>query len=303
MVQTVNTIHMTHFPSLREPRRGKVRDIYEIEEVLIFVATDRISAFDHVFTECIPDKGKILTSLSRYWLEATNTLVPNHYFKQIDPNILLVKKCRPLPLEMIVRGSLVGSLWRDYEAGKREKCGVSIPEGLERYAELPEPILTPTTKSSHAHDEDISVAALIQSHKISQEQWDTLATYSLKLFWEGKRLLHEKGITLLDAKYEFGIDDNGEILLIDEVHTPDSSRFFFHGQTQSYDKEFLRQWLIAHGFQGEGTPPLLSEELIETVRKGYLHLYRAITGETLKQEIENPQERMVNHLKSVGLIT
>ncbi|HSX04207.1 MAG TPA: phosphoribosylaminoimidazolesuccinocarboxamide synthase [Rhabdochlamydiaceae bacterium] len=297
----------TFLPELGRPTKGKVRDIYFLKDQLALVASDRISVFDRILPEPIQDKGAILTKLSLFWFEQTKDLVPNHLVDHPDPNVLLAKRCQPIKAEIIVRGFLAGSMWRDYQKGKRVKCGVPLPEGLKQNDPLKEPIVTPTTKSEEGHDEDITAEELIASGVMSASTWNYIKEAALKLYKRGCELLKSKGLILVDTKYEFGIAPNGEILLIDEIHTPDSSRFWFQDdydrkEVKFPDKEFLREWLRSQGFTGSGVIPSLPPEIIEKVRAGYVSLYEAITGQKLEPASATISKRLIANLKQAKMI-
>ncbi len=272
--------------------RGKVRDVYYFGDTLAMVATDRISAFDVVLPRAIPDKGRVLNQIAARNLEATKNLVPNWVIKTPDPNVTIGFKCDPFAVEMVVRGYLAGHAAREYKAGKRMVCGVALPEGLKENDKLPAPIITPTTKATVGHDEDISREEILARGIVSKEDYLRLEAYTLKLFEKGTHLADERGLILVDTKYEFG-KHNGTIYLIDEVHTPDSSRYFYKqgyeerqqkGETQKQlSKEFVRQWLIENGFQGkEGQRvPEMTDEIVQSISERYQELYRQMTGEAL----------------------
>ena len=305
MVQT--TLAHTFLPELGVPKRGKVRDIYEHDGTLTMIASDRISVFDRILPEPIQDKGRILTQISQYWFEKTKDIIPNHVIAHPDPNVIIVKKCRPLMVEMIVRSYLVGSLWRDYEAGNRVKCGIPLPDGLKQNDPLPNLIVTPTTKSSEGHDKDITKQELIEQGIVTQKQWDEMEKISLKLFRRGQQLAKEKGVVLVDTKYEFGLDDQDNLVLIDEIHTPDSSRYWFEKdlvrkEVKFPDKEFARQWARGQGFIGEGTIPSLPDEIREKVREGYRRVYETITGQKLSDDEHAVPNRVLANLKKAHII-
>lgn len=303
-----STLKETFIPELdKEREQGKVRDIYKTSSTLTFVTSDRISVFDRVLSEAIPQKGEILNEISLFWFDNTKDIIPNHVIRSLDPNVMEVKKCKPLMVEMIVRNYLTGSLWRDYEKGVRTKCGVTIPEGLEENQQLPEPIITPTTKSQEGHDEDITKEELIEQGIVTKEQWEVLADASINLFKRGQEVLQEKGIILVDTKYEFGISTEGEILLIDEVHTPDSSRFWFtkdveKKQLRFPDKEYAREYCRNQGFIGEGVAPQLPAEVIEEIHTGYRSIYETITGKSLESYSSSVPQRVLQHLRQADLI-
>jgi phosphoribosylaminoimidazole-succinocarboxamide synthase len=293
--------------------KGKVRDVYYFGDTMAMVATDRISAFDVVLPRAIPDKGRVLNQIAARNLEATKNLVPNWVIKTPDPNVTIGFKCEPFPVEMVVRGYLAGHAAREYKAGKRTLCGVSLPEGLKENDKLPNPIITPTTKAKVGHDEDISRAEILSRGLVSEENYNQLEAFTLRLFEKGTQLAAERGLILVDTKYEFG-KHNGAIYLIDEVHTPDSSRYFYRqgyearqekGEPQKQlSKEFVRQWLIENGFQGkEGQKvPEMTDEIVKSISERYQELYHQMTGETLAPVnydtlLERIEQSIVNYIK------
>ena len=273
--------------------KGKVRDVYYFGDTVAMVATDRISAFDVVLPRAIPDKGRVLNQIAARNLEATKSLVPNWVIKTPDPNVTIGFKCDPFAVEMVVRGYLAGHAAREYKAGKRMVCGVALPEGLKENDKLPAPIITPTTKASVGHDEDISREEILARGVVSKEDYLRLEAYTLKLFEKGTQLANARGLILVDTKYEFG-RHNGAIYLIDEVHTPDSSRYFYkqgYGERQQkgepqkqLSKEFVRQWLIENGFQGKAGQqvPEMTDEIVQSISERYQELYKQMTGEALE---------------------
>lgn len=279
--------------------RGKVRDVYSIgNEHLVMVACDRISAFDHVLPRAIPHKGEVLTQLAAYFLDATTDIVPNWKISTPDPNVTLGIKCETIPIEIVVRGYLCGHAWRIYKTGERMICGVRMPDGLKENDKFPEPIITPATKNSEGHDEDISVNDIIEKKITSKKNMEAICKISLKLYERGVAMAAERGLILVDTKYEFGLH-NKSIMLIDEVHTPDSSRFFY---LDSYDtlqkagkpqkqlsKEFVREWLMENGFQGlEGqVVPDMTDEFVNSVTERYTELFEAMTGRTFVERDYN----------------
>lgn len=292
------------FPGQRSFYQGKVRDVYEVDDKIIMVATDRISAFDHVLPRAIPYKGQVLNQIARYFLEKTSDVVPNWWMASPDPNVSVGIKAVPVKIEMVIRGYLAGHAWREYKKGHRLLCGVTLPEGLKENDPLPAPIITPTTKADQGHDEDISAEEILKKGIVSPEVWNTLETYTRSLYDRGSEMAGERGLILVDTKYEFGITD-GKIILIDEVHTPDSSRYFFaegykerqaRGEKQpQLSKEFVREWLISQGFQGlEGqTIPHMSDELVWEISDRYIQLYEMITGEKfIKAQVGAIEERI-----------
>jgi phosphoribosylaminoimidazole-succinocarboxamide synthase len=272
--------------------RGKVRDVYYFGNLMAMVATDRISAFDVVLPKAIPDKGRVLNQIAAINLEATKELVPNWVISTPDPNVTIGFKCEPFPVEMVVRGYLAGHAWREYKAGKRSVCGVSLPEGLHENDKLPQPIITPTTKAHVGHDEDISREEILARGLVSESDYTTLEKYTLALFKKGTELAAQRNLILVDTKYEFG-KYNDTIYLIDEVHTPDSSRYFYaegyaerqqQGETQKQlSKEFVRQWLIENGFQGKDgqNVPEMTPEIVTSISARYNELYQQVTGHKL----------------------
>ncbi len=280
------------FPKQTGFYRGKVRDVYYFGELMAMVATDRISAFDVVLPKAIPDKGRVLNQIAARNLEATKKVVPNWVTKIPDPNVTMGFKCEPFAVEMVVRGYLAGHAAREYKAGKRLLCGVVLPEGLKENDKLPTPIITPTTKASVGHDEDISREEILSRGIVSEKDYTQLEDYTLKLYAMGTDMAAARGLILVDTKYEFG-KHNDTIYLIDEVHTPDSSRYFYKegyeqrqqkGETQKQlSKEFVRQWLIENGFQGkEGQHvPEMTDEIVRSISERYQELYQQMTGEAL----------------------
>lgn len=302
-----NAIKNAFIPELGYPRNGKVREIYDQENSLTLIASDRVSVFDCILKEPIEDKGKILTMLSHFWFEKTKDIIANHLIAHPDPNVLVVKKCQPLLVEVIVRGYLAGSLARDYQAGKRSKCGVSLPEGLKLNSPLPTPIVTPTTKSVEGHDEDITKEELIKQGIVSEKLWKQIESTALQLYRRGQEIVGQKGLILVDTKYEFGLDAANQLTLIDEIHTPDSSRFWFKQdydakEVKYPDKELIREWMRGHGFTGSGTIPPFPKEMQQTARDSYRNVYRLITGQSLPDEEELVSKRLLTNLKKANMI-
>ncbi|MCX6288550.1 MAG: phosphoribosylaminoimidazolesuccinocarboxamide synthase [Bacteroidetes bacterium] len=287
----------TPFPGQLNTYHGKVRDVYYIEnELLVMIASDRISAFDVILPNPIPFKGQVLNQIAAYMLKATADICPNWLLDTPAPNVAIGKKCTPFKIEMVVRGNLVGHAWRTYHAGGRVLCGVGLPEGLNENDYFPTPIITPSTKASEGHDEDISKENIIAQGLASAEDWAVLEKYALALFQRGKEIAAKQGLILVDTKYEFGkIGDT--IYLMDEIHTPDSSRYFYaegfeerqikKEKQKQLSKEFVREWLIENNFMGkEGqTVPHMSDEWIDTISKRYIELYEQVIGEKF-----NPQK-------------
>jgi phosphoribosylaminoimidazole-succinocarboxamide synthase len=288
MSKAIKETHFS-FPEQKGFYKGKVRDVYMFEKELVVVASDRISAFDVVLPRAIPYKGQVLNQIAAGFLKATSDLVPNWVTATPDPSVTIGKRCEPFKVEMVIRGYLAGHAAREYALGKRMLCGVPMPEGLKENDAFPTPIITPTTKASEGHDEDISREDILAKGIVSEEDYLILEKYTRALFQRGQEMAKEKGLILVDTKYEFGKAD-GKIYLIDEIHTPDSSRYFY---AEGYDenqkqglpqkqlsKEFVRQWLIANGFQGkEGqVVPEMSDELVESISDRYIELFEKITG-------------------------
>jgi phosphoribosylaminoimidazole-succinocarboxamide synthase len=289
-------------PGLLNTYHGKVRDVYYIEnELLVMIASDRISAFDVILPKPIPFKGQVLNQIAAYMLDATKDICPNWLISTPAPNVAIGQKCTPFKIEMVVRGNLVGHAWRTYSAGGRTLCGVTLPEGLKENDFFPNPIITPSTKASEGHDEDISKEVIIAEGLASAEDWAILEKYALALFARGKEIAAKRGLILVDTKYEFGkIGDT--IYLMDEIHTPDSSRYFYadgfearqasQEKQKQLSKEFVREWLIENNFMGkEGqTVPNMSEEWIQTISKRYIELYEQIIGAPFKPESKTESE-------------
>jgi len=309
-------MNSTSIPGLLNTYHGKVRDVYYIEnEILVMIASDRISAFDVILPKPIPYKGQVLNQIAAYMLEATKDICPNWLLETPAPNVAIGKKCTPFKIEMVVRGNLVGHAWRTYAAGGRTLCGVTLPEGLKENDFFPSPIITPSTKASEGHDEDISKEAIIAEGLASAEDWAILEKYALALFARGKEIAAKRGLILVDTKYEFGkIGDT--IYLMDEIHTPDSSRYFYadgfearqanQEKQKQLSKEFVREWLIENNFMGkEGqTVPEMSEEWIQTISKRYIELYEQIIGDAFKPESKSETETfklIQNTLNNLGI--
>ena len=294
-----------NFPGQKGVYHGKVRDVYNIDdELLVLVASDRISAFDVILPEGIPYKGQVLNQIAAKFLDATSDIVPNWKMATPDPMVTVGVRCEPFKVEMVVRGYLTGHAWREYKEGKRTICGEPMPEGMRENEKFPQPIITPTTKADEGHDEDISKAEIIERGIVSREDYEQLEKYTLALYQRGCEMAAEKGLILVDTKYEFGKKD-GQIILIDEIHTPDSSRYFYaegyeerlaKGEDQrQLSKEFVRQWLIANGFQGkEGhADPEMTPEYCDSVTDRYVELYENIVGEKfVKAEVADIAARI-----------
>ena len=310
-----NTLMHTDFNFVGQTNKytGKVREVYTLDDdTLIMVATDRLSAFDVVMPRGIPFKGQILNQIATHMMQSTADLVPNWILSTPDPNVAVGKKCTPFKVEMVIRGYLSGHAAREYKAGKRMLCGVPMPEGMKENDAFPKPIITPATKAEQGdHDEDISEEQILERGIVSESDYKQLKDYTHKLFSRGTDLAAKQGLLLVDTKYEFGKDTNGNIVLIDEIHTPDSSRYFYtEGYQDRQDqnepqkqlsKEFVRQWLISNGFQGlEGQElPVMNDDYIESVSHRYIELYEKIMGVSFeKAPIDHIDERMRQNLKA-----
>ena len=290
---------------------GKVRDVYNIDNnFLVMVVSDRISAFDVVLPKGIPFKGQVLNQIAEKFLDATEDIVPNWKISSPDPMVTIGHLCQPFKVEMVVRGFLSGHAWREYKQGKRTLCGVALPEGMKENDRFPNPIITPTTKEAIGHDEDISKEDIIKHGLVSKEDYEQLEKYTLALFQRGQELAKERGLILVDTKYEFGKKD-GKIYLIDEIHTPDSSRYFYlegyqerqnNGQPQrQLSKEFVREWLMENGFQGlEGQKvPEMTPEIINQISERYIELYENIIGDKFQRnETDNLSQRIENNVSA-----
>ncbi|MBU2558341.1 MAG: phosphoribosylaminoimidazolesuccinocarboxamide synthase [Bacteroidetes bacterium] len=294
-----------HFPDQKHFYQGKVRDVYTISDrFLVMIASDRISAFDVVLPRAIPYKGQVLNQIAGYFLDATRDIVPNWKLASPDPVVTIGRLCKPFPVEMIVRGYLSGSAWRTYKKGARHICGVAVPDGLREHQKLPQPILTPTTKAAEGHDEDISREEIISQGIVTEKDYLQLEEYALKLFAKGTEMAARQGLILVDTKYEFG-KSGADIMLIDEIHTPDSSRYFMadsygkrfaKGETQNQlSKEFVREWLMENGFQGlEGQEiPEMTDAFVAQVSARYIELFEKVTGQQfVPASQENPVKRI-----------
>ena len=298
------------FKGQKSVYHGKVRDVYDVDDKLVMVATDRISAFDVILPKGIPFKGQVLNQIAASFLDATADIVPNWKLATPDPMVTVGLKCEGFRVEMIIRGYLTGSAWRDYRDGCRNLCGNVLPEGMRENERFPEPLVTPTTKADEGHDENISKEEIIAQGLVSKEDYELMEQYTKALFKRGSEIAASKGLILVDTKYEFGKRD-GKIYLIDEIHTPDSSRYFYaDGYQEKFEKgepqkqlskEFVRLWLIEHDFMGkEGqTVPEMTEEYVESVSERYIELYEHITGESfIKAESENIEERIRKNVEN-----
>ena len=310
----MNTITKTNFnfPNQTNLYKGKVRDVYTVEnDKLIMIASDRISAFDHVLPKGIPYKGQVLNQIAAKFLDATEDILPNWKESSPDPSVTIGKRCQPFKVEMVIRGYLTGHAWREYRSGKRLLCGVSMPENMVENEKFPSPIITPTTKADVGHDEDITRDEILNTNLVSEDDYLKLEEYTYALFARGTEIAKQKGLILVDTKYEFGKDSNGVITLIDEIHTPDSSRYFYldgyedriknNLPQKQLSKEFVRQWLIENGFQGkEGQEiPEMTEEYCNQVAERYIELYELITGDKfVKEDVSNVLNRVEQNISN-----
>ncbi|PWH86157.1 phosphoribosylaminoimidazolesuccinocarboxamide synthase [Brumimicrobium oceani] len=297
-----------NFPEQKEVYKGKVRDVYFIgDDHLVMIASDRISAFDHILPAGIPFKGQVLNQVATHFLKATEDILPNWLIDVPDPNVAVGYRCDPIRIEMVIRGYLTGHAWREYSAGKRVLCGVEMPDGMNENDKFPSPIITPSTKAVEGHDEDISREELLKQGYATEEIYSQLEKYTHALYQRGTEMAAERGLILVDTKYEFGMKD-GKVMLMDEIHTPDSSRYFYaegyaerqanKEQQRQLSKEFVRQWLIENDFQGlEGQKmPIIPEDFISLVTERYIELFEKITGKGFVQaDTSNIEERIMKN--------
>ncbi|MBI2330240.1 phosphoribosylaminoimidazolesuccinocarboxamide synthase [Candidatus Daviesbacteria bacterium] len=296
--------------------QGKVRDSYALDSKRIIVTTDRQSAFDRVLG-FIPFKGQVLTKLSEFWFNKTADIIQNHLISVPDPNVMVVKNCKVIPIEMVVRGYITGvtdtSIWGSYEKGERTIYGIKFPEGLKKNQKLPEPVITPTTKAEAGHDERLTEKEILQRRIVSPPIWRQMKKAALALFERGQKICEKAGIILVDTKYEFGLDEEGELILVDEIHTPDSSRYwikktyqkrFSKGlEPESYDKEPLRIWFKSHGFSGKGRIPKMPPEFIAKMSSLYMSIYEKITGQKfIPDRTKNVNKRIKDNLQVRDII-
>ena len=319
MKNKLNTITQTNyeFPNQVDVYHGKVRDVYNINnDYLVMIVTDRISAFDVVLPKGIPYKGQVLNQLAEMFLKATEDIVPNWRISTPDPNVTIGHQCKPFKVEMVIRGYLTGHAWRTYKSGSRTLCGVDLPEGMKEHQKFDQPIITPSTKADEGHDEDISKEEIIAKGIVSKEDYEQLENYTRAIFKRGTELATERGLILVDTKYEFGKKD-GKIFLIDEIHTPDSSRYFYADEyfhrldndlpQKQLSKEFVREWLMENGFQGKEnqTIPEMTSAFVNSVTSRYIELYEKVSGSSFKKDDNaNPsvriQENVLRALHHLG---
>jgi len=310
--QLPHTLRQIDLPALGELYRGKVRDNYSRGDRIVMITTDRVSAFDHVLGT-IPFKGEVLSRLTAFWFEKVKDLAPTHLVDVPDPSVQVVKRAKPLPIEIVIRGYITGSLWRDYQAGKAGAYGIEWPKGLKKDQRFDRPIITPSTKAEYGkHDEPISEKEILEKKIVAPEVWREATAVAEKLFARGQEWAATRGLILVDTKYEMGIAD-GKLVVIDEIHTPDSSRYwvaagyaarFTKGEDQEMlDKENIRQWLIKeHGFSGHGTPPPLTDEVRVMLARKYIDVYERLTGETFTSGVGSVAERIKRNLAAKGYL-
>jgi phosphoribosylaminoimidazole-succinocarboxamide synthase len=310
--QLPHTLRQLDLPALGELYRGKVRDNYSRGDRIVMITTDRVSAFDHVLGT-IPFKGEILSRLTSFWFDKVRDIAPIHLLDVPDPSVMVVKRASPFPVEIIVRGHITGSLWRDYQAGKAGTYGIDWPAGLRKDQQLERPVLTPSTKAEYGkHDEPISEAEILRQKLVAPGIWKEATAVALRLFQRGQEWARSRGLILVDTKYEMGTT-GGNLVVIDEIHTPDSSRYwvaegserrFERGEDQQMlDKENIRQWLIQeHGFSGHGKPPPLTDEVRVSLARTYVKLYELLTGQTFRSEVGSVEERIRESLRARGYL-
>lgn len=307
VVKTISESNF-NFPDQQKAYKGKVRDVYFVKDYVIMVATDRISAFDHILPRAIPLKGQILNQMASYFLQNTAEVVPNWLLATPDPNVSIGKLCTPFKIEVVVRNYLTGHAWRTYKSGQRILCGINLPEGMQENQKFENAIITPSTKEEEGHDLDISREEILRTQIVSEADYIIIEKYALQLFDKGTQMAAERGLILVDTKYEFGKDKDGNILLIDEIHTPDSSRYFYADDyaerfakclpPRQLSKEFVREWLMAHGFQGleNQIMPVMPDSFVDEITDRYRELYTIITGQEVEISQEEPKERIARNV-------
>ena len=314
--QLAHTLRELDLPELGRLYRGKVRDNYSRGDRIVMITTDRVSAFDHVLGT-IPFKGEVLSRLTMFWFDKVKDIAPTHVVEAPDPNVMVVKKARPLPIEVVIRGYITGSLWRDYQAGKAGAYGIDWPEGLRKDQQFDRPIITPSTKAEYGkHDQPISEKEILEKRIVDPAVWREATAVAQRLFARGQEWAARRGLILVDTKYEMGIveeDGSGKLMVIDEIHTPDSSRYWIaDGYAERYaagkdqdmlDKENIRQWLIReHGFSGHGRPPPLSDDVRVMLARKYIEVFEKLTGETFTSEVGSVAERIQRNLRARGYL-
>jgi phosphoribosylaminoimidazole-succinocarboxamide synthase len=310
--QLPHTLRQLDLPALGDLYRGKVRDNYGRGDRIVMITTDRVSAFDHVLGT-IPFKGEVLSRLTAFWFDKVKDIAPTHLVDVPDPSVMVVKKARPLPIEIVIRGYITGSLWRDYEAGKAGAYGIEWPKGLRKDQQLDAPIVTPSTKAEYGkHDEPISEQEILAKQIVPPELWREATAIAHRLFRRGQEWARSRGLILVDTKYEMGVAD-GKLVVIDEIHTPDSSRYWVAGgyaerfasgaEQEMLDKENIRQWLIKeHGFSGHGKPPPLTDEVRVMLARKYIDVFERLTGESFVSEVGSVAARIERNLKAKGYL-
>jgi phosphoribosylaminoimidazole-succinocarboxamide synthase len=311
--QLSHTLRETSFPQLGQLYRGKVRDNYTQGDRIVMITSDRVSAFDHVLGT-IPFKGEVLSRLTAFWFDKVKDVAPTHLVAAPDPSVMVVKRAKALPVEIIVRGYITGSLWRDYQTGKAAAYGIAWPSDLKKDQAFEQPILTPSTKAEYGqHDEPISEADLLARGLVTPEIWEEAAAIARRLFARGQEWASSRGLILVDTKYEMGIGPDGKLMVIDEIHTPDSSRYWVEGtyearfsrgeEPEMLDKENIRQWLIKeHGFSGHGTPPALTDDVRVMLATKYIDVFERLTGETFASQVGSVEERIRRNLAAAGYL-
>tara|TARA_B100001105_G_C22347574_1_gene424196 strand:+ start:280 stop:1227 length:948 start_codon:yes stop_codon:yes gene_type:complete len=308
--QLNHTLNKSKLENLGRHYKGKVRDNYYFDNKILMVTSDRVSAFDHILGT-IPFKGQILSDIAEFWFDKTADIVPNHFIKSVDPQVLLVHEAKPLPVEVIVRRYITGSLWRDYQASKHHVYDLPFQNNLKQNERFDTPILTPSTKEDYGkHDQPISKKEIIQQELVNKSVYEQAEDYALKLFQRGEEWANQQGLILVDTKYEFGLVD-GELIVIDEIHTPDSSRYwikdgyetrFNNGESQlMLDKENIRQWLISKGFSGDGTPPELDDDIRILLSEKYIQLYNILTNQEFNPKVGDVSNRIAKNLELLDI--
>jgi phosphoribosylaminoimidazole-succinocarboxamide synthase len=311
--QLPHTLRQADLPELGELYRGKVRDNYSRGDRIVMITTDRVSAFDHVLGT-IPFKGEVLSRLTLFWFDKVKDVAPTHLLESPDPSVMVVKRAKALPVEIIIRGHITGSLWRDYQSGKAAAYGIDWPTGLKKDQAFAEPIITPSTKAEYGkHDEPISEADIVARGLVAPEVWREAVAIARRLFAVGQQWARSRGLILVDTKYEMGIGPDGRLTVIDEIHTPDSSRYWVEGsyaerfargdEPEMLDKENIRQWLIKeHGFSGQGKPPPLTDDVRVMLASKYIDVYERLTGERFESEVGSVEQRIRRNLAAHGLL-
>jgi phosphoribosylaminoimidazole-succinocarboxamide synthase len=311
--QLLHTLRQIDLPALGSLYRGKVRDNYGVGDRIVMITTDRVSAFDHVLGT-IPFKGEVLSRLTLFWFDKVKDIAPTHVLESPDPSVMVVKRAKALPVEIVIRGHVTGSLWRDYESGKAGAYGIAWPKGLKKDQRFDRPIITPSTKAEYGkHDEPISEAEILRQGLVAPEVWRAATSIAQRLFARGQEWAASRGLILVDTKYEMGVADGKQLMVIDEIHTPDSSRYwvadgyeerFARGaEQQMLDKENIRQWLIQeHGFSGHGQPPPLTDDVRVMLATKYIQVFERLTGEIFRSEVGSVEARIRSNLAAKGYL-